>query len=125
MATEKQKRFAELYVQTGNATQSYIDAGYKATSREVAEANARRLLGKDSVAAHVDELNRAIKKSTIASLEEVKEFLTETLRNPVEETKERLKAADMLNKTYGAYLDRKELSGEVGIRVEVDYGEDG
>ncbi|WP_214788659.1 terminase small subunit [Exiguobacterium sp. s21] len=115
---EKQKRFAELYVQLGNAEEAARQAGYSA------RGNTTKLLQNTTVAAYIDELNQAIKKSTIASLEEVKEFLTETLRNPVEETKERLKAADMLNKTYGAYLDRKELSGEVGIRVEVDYGED-
>ena len=43
--TEKQKRFAEEYIKLGNATQAYIDAGYSVTKREVAEANARKLLG--------------------------------------------------------------------------------
>nr|WP_237446583.1 terminase small subunit [Shimazuella alba] len=43
--TPKQKEFADLFIKSGNATQSYIDAGYKATNKSVAEANARKLLG--------------------------------------------------------------------------------
>lgn len=41
----KQEKFADLWSETGIGTQSYIDAGYKVTSRIVAEANARKLLG--------------------------------------------------------------------------------
>ncbi len=39
----RQLKFAELYTATGNATQSYIDAGYQ-TTRPAAEANGARLL---------------------------------------------------------------------------------
>ena len=53
--TIKQKAFAEYYIKLGNATESYIKAGYKASKREVAEANARKLLGKDSVKKYIKE----------------------------------------------------------------------
>jgi len=40
--------FAQLYAKSGNATQSYIDAGY-ATTRKSARANACRLIANDSI----------------------------------------------------------------------------
>ncbi|MDF2857905.1 MAG: Terminase small subunit, partial [Neobacillus sp.] len=39
----KQKKFADFYIQTGNATESYLRAGYKAEGN-AAEASASRLL---------------------------------------------------------------------------------
>ena len=53
--TIKQKAFADYYIELGNATEAYIRAGYKATKREVAEANARKLLGNNSVKKYIDE----------------------------------------------------------------------
>ena len=66
--TEKQKRFAEEYIKLGNATQAYIDAGYSVTKREVAEANARKLLGNNSVIEYIKELNDALKSAQIADM---------------------------------------------------------
>lgn len=138
--TEKQKRFADIYIESGNATQSYIDAGYKATSRVVAEANARRLLGNDSVKKYIDE--RIKKKDTdrIASQDEVLEFLTKVLRGQVTEKvpiglgmgaqqlvdstpsiKDREKAAELLGKRYLLWSDKLQIEGS----MVVFKGEDG
>ncbi|MCT4779836.1 MULTISPECIES: terminase small subunit [Exiguobacterium] len=117
--SEKQKRFAELYVQLGNAEKAAEQAGYSA------RGNTTKLLQNTTIMAYVDELNSKIQKETIASAEEVKEFLTLTMRSDHIEPKDRIKAADLLNKTYGAYIDRKEISGDMALRIEVDYGQDG
>nr|WP_255724561.1 terminase small subunit [Shimazuella soli] len=76
--TPKQKRFADLYIKSGNATQSYIDAGYKATKRPVAEANVRKLLGNNSVKFYIGMAQKD--KEQIASKNEVLKFLTRVLR---------------------------------------------
>jgi phage terminase small subunit len=55
--TPKQKKFADLFIKSGNATQSYIDAGYKATKKSVAEANARKLLG-EKIYRRTNEIQR-------------------------------------------------------------------
>jgi phage terminase small subunit len=49
----KQLKFVERYLATGNATQSYIEAGYT-KDPEAAKANAARLLTKDNVKQAVD-----------------------------------------------------------------------
>lgn len=58
----KQQKFVERYLATGNATQSYIDAGYTC-SRASAEAAAARLLGNIKVQAELG----AATQSAIAS----------------------------------------------------------
>lgn len=53
----RQLKFVERYLATGNATQSYIDAGYKAKGHS-AETSASELLRKPEVSAAVAEARR-------------------------------------------------------------------
>lgn len=78
--TEKQKKFADNYIETGNATQSYIDAGYKASKRYVAEANARKLLGNYSVKNYIEERMKEISSKRIMGATEALELLTSIAR---------------------------------------------
>lgn len=119
--TEKQKRFCEEYIKTGNATQSYINAGYSATKREVAEANARKLLGNNSgITQYIKELNETIKSSQIADMEEVKRFWTNTLRDEEMDPKHRLKASEYIAKTNAAFIEKQEITGEMTQNVNTD-----
>lgn len=58
--TPQQMRFCEIYVQTGNASQSYIDAGYKVKDSEVAKVNAARLLTLAHVSLYVKQLQNKV-----------------------------------------------------------------
>ena len=116
--TEKQKRFAEEYIKLGNATQAYIDAGYSVTKREVAEANARKLLGNNSVIEYIKELNDALKSAQIADMGEVKSFWTETMRNKQAELKDRLKASEYIAKTNAAFIDN--INNNVNINKKLE-----
>lgn len=42
--TEKQKRFADYYIQSGNASEAYRKAGYKGKTVSTITTNANRLL---------------------------------------------------------------------------------
>ena len=44
--TVKQKKFADEYIKTGNATQSYLDAGYSMKSKNGAGVEGQKLLRK-------------------------------------------------------------------------------
>lgn len=116
----KQKAFADLYMVTGNATQSYIDAGYSATTRAVAEANGRRLLVNDKVSHYIQKLSKEVTNENIADMIEVREFWTETMRASHVERKDRLKASEYIAKTNGAFLDRTEHSGNVDVVIVDD-----
>jgi phage terminase small subunit len=52
----KQKKFADYYIETGNATASYLRAGYESEGN-AAEVNASRLLGNAKVLEYIIERN--------------------------------------------------------------------
>ena len=128
--TVKQQKFADLYIETGNATQSYIDAGYKATKRAVAEANARKLLGNYSVQKYIEEKMDQLQQESIASQEEVLQYLTKVMRGEEKDQfgldaslQDRTKCAELLGKRYGTFVDKKDISGGYTVELVDDVNE--
>ena len=68
------------YAKTGNATESYKAAGYKAKTERAVYANANRLLKNDSVQARLKELADEMAGEKIANAKEIQERLTKILR---------------------------------------------
>lgn len=115
--TIKQKKFADEYIKTGNATQSAINAGYsKKTAGQVGAEN----LKKPYIKTYIDNRLKEIDSEKIVSQKEIMELLSsiargesteQTLigvgegRQEVIETrttdKDRIKAMDMLMKRFG------------------------
>ena len=116
--TVKQKKFADYYIQNGNAKQSYINAGYKAHTKGTAEVNGCRLLSNAKVQEYIQEVNHIIQSARIADMKEVKEFWTNTLRDNELDLKERIKVSELIGKTNGAFLDKIEHSGGIGLVVK-------
>lgn len=82
--TAKQKKFADNYIKTGNATQSAIDAGYsKKTAKSVGSEN----LTKPDIKAYIAEKMREIESDRIMGAQEALEFLTNVVRGEELETK--------------------------------------
>lgn len=127
--TEKQKRFCDEYLIDCNATQAAIRAGY---SENGAEVRGNELLRNSKVKAYIDELMKEKRKPTIATQDEVLEYLTSVLRGEsqgneivVEGTgngfsqaremqkkpseKERMRAAELLGKRYGTFVEKIKL----------------
>ena len=77
--TLKQKKFADEYIISGNATQSYLKI-YAKQSRGSAEANARKLLGKYSVKTYIQERLKEIDDEKIIKQTEVLQRLTKFAR---------------------------------------------
>lgn len=128
--TIKQKNFADLYIKTGNATQSYIDAGYKATKREIAEANARKLLANYSVKSYIENRMEELKEKSIASQEEVLQYLTKVMRGEEKDQfgldaslQDRTKCAELLGKRYGTFKEKVEHSGSIPVVIDDDITE--
>lgn len=145
--TEKQRRFVDYYVETGNATESARRAGY---SSKTAEAIGLENLGKPRIKAAIDARLRELEDKRIAKADEVLQFLTSTLRGEVKEervvvegtgdgrsdariirvqvsARDRLEAAKSLLKRYPMQLDAKEqklrlkkLEAEIRAAEQVD-----
>jgi len=118
MITEQQQKFADLYLSSGNAKQSYISAGYKAKDN-AAEASASRLLRNVKVMEYMEQQNKALQSDRIATMEEVKQFWTDTLRDTEQDPKHRLKASEYIAKTNAAFIDRVETKGEQVFSIKL------
>lgn len=136
--TQKQRSFADIYIETGNATQSYIDAGYSATTRAVAEANARKLLGNNSVKKYMDERMEELKTERVADQQEIMELLTSIVRGEATASTligvgggaerierdmpptmtERVRAAELLGRRYAMWTDRQQVEDVTPVFVE-------
>lgn len=81
--TEKQKRFADEYIKSGNATQAAIKAGYsKKTANRIGAENLSKLVIRD----YIDERMQTIENNRIMTAKEAVEFLTSVVRGDVKET---------------------------------------
>lgn len=122
--TEKQKRFADEYIISGNATQAAIKAGYsKKTANRIATENLSKLVIKN----YIDERLAKLESERIANAQEVLEYLTGVMRGDEKEevmtedgvsyrepsVKDRLKAAELLGKRHALFTEKQEISANV------------
>lgn len=131
--SERQRRFADLYIETGNATQSYIKAGYKASTPATAWNCASRLLRSARVSSYINRVLSSKNSERIASQDEVLELLTQLARGEMTEEmivayqnkatyekatrqappKDRAKALELLGKRYLLFTDRQQIEANV------------
>jgi phage terminase small subunit len=132
--TVKQKKFADEYIISGNATSAAVKAGY---SKNYAHTNANKLLQNTTVKSYLTNKLKELDSAKVADMKEVMEYLTSVLRGEQTETvatakglyddvevsaKDRIKAAELIGKRYGAWTDKKEINGDLTIDIGVgDY----
>jgi len=135
--TEKQKRFADHYIETGNATESAVKAGY---SKRTARSIGQRLLTYVDIKGYVKELMDKAESKRIASAEEVLQNLTSMMRGEIQEeivvvegegdgvssarivkkqvsAKERIKAAELLGKRHILWTDKTNIEGVLPVMI--------
>ena len=145
--TEKQQRFVDYYVETGNASEAARRAGY---AEKAAYRTGSENLRKPQVKTAIDARLKELEDKRIAKADEVMQFLTSTLRGEVKEervvvegtgdgmsdariikvqvsARDRLEAAKSLLKRYPMQLDAKEqklrlqkLEAEIRAAEQVD-----
>ena len=81
--TQKQHNFTIYYFKTGEAAQSYINAGYRVKDTGVARRNASRLLTNADVQALLEKLRQKAIDETIMDVVERKQRLTEIGRGNI------------------------------------------
>lgn len=73
------------YAKTGNASESYVKAGYKTTNERSVYSNCNRLLKNDDIRARLAELADELATEKIANIKEIQERLTAILRGEIQE----------------------------------------
>lgn len=106
---QRRQAFCEAYLASGNATEAAREAGYSPRS---ARSQGQRLLTFADIQEYLAARNQEISAASTAQVEESRQFWTATMRDKGAKTGDRLKASELLAKTYGAFLDRayEELS---------------
>ncbi len=115
--TEKQLKFADYFLEMGNATEAAIKAGY---SEKYAGTNTDKLLKNTNVKEYIEERKKQLDTERIANQEEVLEYLTAVMRGNEKDQfgldaalADRTKAAELLGKRYRLFTDKVEHSGNV------------
>lgn len=100
--TPKQKAFADYYLESGNATQAYIKAGY---SENGANRSANKLLTNTDVSAYIAERQGKIEATRLMTLEDIQAFRVRVIRGEEKDAfdmdvsvTDKLKAANDLEK---------------------------
>ncbi|HCQ5570148.1 TPA: terminase small subunit [Clostridioides difficile] len=136
--TEKQKRFCDYYIETGNATEAAIKAGY---SEKTAKVIGAENLTKPYLKSYIDERIGQLESNRIADAKEVMEYLTKIVRNEAKEEvvvvseygpeiikkdvsiRDRNKAAELLGKRYRLFTDKVEVEGTGIVKIVDDIDE--
>ena len=119
----KQEKFCQEYAKTGNATKSYILAGYQVKNDSSAAAAAQQLLRNIKVQARLQELSQEVKQNQIADVIECQQILTEIARNKKTYPKDRIAAITTLMKAHGAFSQKLEINGSIPIILTDDIKE--
>lgn len=139
--TEKQKRFADYYIETGNGTEAARRSGYNGNDLNVI---ASQNLTKLNIKTYINQKMKEKDNKRIASQDEILEYFTKVMRGESEsevvviegqgdgfsearrmtkkpDEKERLSAAKELAKRYG--LDKPVGNIDKNINITIDDGE--
>lgn len=126
------------YAKTGNATESYKQAGYVCKNDNAAGASARRLLLNAKIKQRLKELTEEMASEKIAGIREIQERLTSILRGEIQEEqvvvegcgdgiseakiikrqpqlKDIIKAGETLGKMQGAFDNKLQLEVTVPV----------
>ncbi|MGE5327997.1 MAG: terminase small subunit [Deltaproteobacteria bacterium] len=124
---ERQKAFADYYIETNNAVESYRKT-YKPKSDKTALGAANKLLKNAEIKLYIKERLASKDKERIASQDEVLERLTAIMRGEVTDqlgletpVKEMVKAAELLGKRYKIFTDKVEHTGKDGDPLNVIF----
>jgi phage terminase small subunit len=102
--TQRQRRFADLYLELGNASEAAEQAGFKRSYAQGAKKQ-------PAVQAYMADRLREAQDKNIASADEVLSFLTDVMRGvydgekPEKNSSPRMKAAELLGKRLGVFND--------------------
>lgn len=152
--TEKQKRFIDYYIETGNATEAARLSGYRGKNlNRIGSENLSKLdiYIKDRILQKEDEriakqdevlqtltriIRREEKEVIVVTVKSRRSFYDANGKKVIEEKEEPVpveiptkisdvnKAADLLGKRYGIWTDNVKISGGVPAQIVDDLGSD-
>lgn len=135
--TERQKRFVDFYVKTGNASEAARLAGYSEKNVNVVSSV---LLANVNISREIEKRLKELENERTADLKETLEYMTSVMRGEKEDvvvvtvgtgkgysksekvkvpisTRDRLKAAEYLAKIHGAFKNEVQITSAIPIVI--------
>lgn len=113
--TLKQKRFADAYIECGNASEAARQAGY---SEKTAGVIGSENLTKPAIKNYIEERMIMLEEDTIARQSEILQTLTTIIRDDCAGESARLKAMELMMKKYQMF-DAEVETGDVNIEINL------
>lgn len=111
---EREKKFAEIYVKTTNASQSAIEAGY---APKCSRQTANKLLHRKKILDYIDSLMNEIKSENILEANKIQEFWTKVINDSYEKMDNRLRASELLAKAKMLFIQKMEIDQTTTIEI--------
>ena len=126
MLTAKQEKFVQNLINGMNQADAYRNAySCNNMSDSTIWSNASRLAADSKVSARLSELRDRLAKPSIMTAQKRLEWLTEIINSEKENTGDKLRAIDLMNKMQGEYVQKieAEVTKEVNINIELSDDE--
>lgn len=125
MLTAKQEAFVQKIIEGYSQADAYRSAyNTKRMSDKTVWENASRLMADSKVTARVMELRNELAKPSIMSAQQRLEWLTQLIQSEEETTSDKLKAADIMNKMQGEYVQKVEADVKQEFTINVELVDD-
>ena len=124
--TPKQEKFVKSIVLDGmNYSDAYRNA-YNAEkmSDKTINESASRLLADPKVTARIKELSAEIDTPRIMSAQERLEWLSNVIKSTEETTSDKLRAADIMNKMQGEYIQKVVAEVDTSYNINIELSDD-
>jgi len=107
--TDRQRAFCHNLAEGMSATEAARRAGYSET---YANREAAKLVVKPQVTEYLESLREAARTNAVMSLRELQEWWTSLIRpvRPGDETRDALRASELLAKSHGGFTDKTEVT---------------
>lgn len=125
MLTPKQEKFVQGIIEGKSQADAYRSAynAKKMTDKTIHEA-ASKLMADNKIATRVQELRDQLAKSTIMTAQQRLEWLTELIKSETESTTDKLRAADIMNKMQGEYVQKIEADVKNDVTINIELVDD-
>ena len=125
MLTTKQEDFAKNIIEGMSQADAYRSAyDTKRMSDNAIYREASLLMSNPKVAQRIKELREELAKPSIMSAQERLEWLTQLILSKDESTTDKLRAADIMNRMQGEYVQKVETEFKNAINISVELVDD-
>lgn len=125
MLTAKQEAFVKNIIEGMNQADAYRSAypNQRMADKTVWET-ASKLMKNPKVVARLAELRDALAKPTIMNAQQRLEWLTKLIQSEEESTTDKLRAADIMNKMQGEYVQKVEAEVNNTVNINIELSDD-